>query len=180
MKVVKEQVEFKGIENIPREWRFYFNNSEIGKTYSVIRKIKESVDLEPKCKTCNSRKNDYIYSNTEYHDYKISKLIELCSGLIRPKVLIVGYGMGEFIPFLESINSDLTILEKYEQVLNFDENISTIKSKHRIIVGNHDKIDLSILGTGYDIIFIQIIGQRRDRKRELESILSESGTCIYI
>jgi hypothetical protein len=180
VKVVKEQLEFRGIEALPKDWRVYFSQSEVGKTYTVLRKIEESFDSGSRCKTCGSMRNDYIYSNTEYQNHVTARLIDLCSGLTQPKVLVVGYGMGEFIPFLESIDSDLTILEKYEQVLNLDENIGIIRSRHRIIVGDHDKIDLSILGTGYDIIFIQIMSQHRVRKREMEAILSESGTCIYV
>lgn len=177
---VKEQIEYRGIDHLPRGWRPYFKESEIGKVYTVIRRILDLSKSGDNCKTCGSNINDYVASNTEVQSSLNNSLYEACSNYIKPKVLVVGYGLGMFLPYLESIDADIVILEKYEQVLNLDHNIGTIRLNHRVIVGDHNKIDLDILGNGYDVIFVQINEQLRIRRSEMRSILSESGICIYV
>lgn len=177
---VKEQIEYREIDHLPRGWRPYFKESNTGKIYTVIRKIIDLSQRGDNCSTCGSNINDYVASNTEFQTSLNNSLYEACLNYKKPKVLVVGYGLGLFLSYLESIEAQLTILEKYEQILDLDPNIGVVRFKHRVIVGDHNKIDLDVLESGYDIIFVQINEQLRIRTKEMRSILSESGICIYV
>ena len=154
---VKENIEFKGISHLPEYWKPYFVLSEVGKTYTVIRDTEPPIQANQNksCTGCGNRIPDLIMSNTEYEYHTNQPFFDLCSEYTHPRVLSVGYGIGLIIPEMERQGVDLTILEKYQEILDLDENIDQVKRSHTIIVGDILNFDLSQLEP-FDIIFLDI------------------------
>jgi len=154
---VKENIEFKGIDFLPEYWKPYFVLSEIGKTYTVIRDTEVPIlnNTNNSCKSCGNRIPDLIMSDTEYEYHTNQPFFDLCLEYTHPRVLSVGYGIGLIIPEMERQGVDLTILEKYQEILDLDENIDQVKQSHTIIIGDIKSFDLSQLDP-FDVIFLDI------------------------
>jgi len=178
MRFVRERFKYLGQETLPSFWKPYFSMSIVGQEYTVLR------DLQPNVRVIRQRSvetveaEDLIMSDTEYEYFTNEPFFELCRSYNRPKVLSVGYGIGLIIPEMEKQSADLTIIEKYQEVLDLEESIEDIKAKHTIIVSDFNKMDLSSLGK-YDVIFIDFTEDLLHTHESLSELLADGGQICY-
>jgi len=175
---VKESFTYQGQESLPDYWKRYFSMSQIGNQYEVIKDLEPLVYASSKgCKGCESI-HDLIMSNTEYEYATNQPFFDLCLQYERPKVLSIGYGIGLIIPEMERQNVYLTIIEKYNEILQLDENINVVSSNHTIINDDINTIDFSTLGN-FDLVFVDIGEPLTRANTELESLLNPGGQIYY-
>ena len=170
----KENITFTGINDLPEYWKVYFVLSTIGNTYTVIRDTETPLGAEP-CDGCERITPDLVMSNTEYEYHTNQPFFDICAQYTNPKVLSVGYGIGLIIPEMESQGVDLTIIEKYQEILDLDPNLTQVQANHTVILGDIMTMDLSTLGT-FDVIYTdttEIITP--EVKTELEGLLNPGG-----
>jgi hypothetical protein len=178
MRFVKEKFKYLGQETLPSFWKPYFSKSIVGQEYTVLR------DLQPNVRVIKQRSAEYvetedlIMSNTEYEYFTNEPFFELCRAYNQPKVLSVGYGIGLILPEMEKQHAQLTIIEKYQEVLDLEESIESIKAKHTIIVSDFNKIDLASLGK-YDVIFIDFTEDLLHTHESLSELLTNGGKICY-
>ena len=175
---VKETFTYQGQGNLPEYWKRYFSMSQIGSQYEVIRDLEPPVYLSSEgCEGCESI-HDLVMSDTEYEYATNQKFFDICLEYNIPRVLSIGYGIGLIIPEMERQNADLTIIEKYNEILELDENIGTVRSNHTIINEDVNTIDLTTLGK-FDVVFFDIGETITRSMEEFEGILNLNGQIYH-
>lgn len=177
---VKENFTFTGIDNIPRYWRPYFRCSTVGNTYQIIRDTDPLIPKRAECATCPPAPiRDLVMSNTEYEYLTNQPFFDICAQYTNPRVLSIGYGIGLIIPEMRKQGADLTIVEKYQEILDLDPDISEHMENHTIIVSPIEDLDLSKLEP-FDVIFSDITEDfRSDVYQKLSGSLKEGGQIYY-
>lgn len=177
---VRENFKFTGIDNLPKYWKPYFKYSTVGNTYEIIRDKNPVVPKSAPCKTCPPGPiRDLVMSNTEYEYLTNQPFFDICSQYTKPRVLSVGYGIGLIIPEMRRQGADLTIVEKYQEILDLDPKISEHMENHNIIVSPIEDLDISNLEP-FDVIFSDITEDfRSDVYQRLSGSLKEGGQIYY-
>lgn len=178
MRFVKENFKYLGQETLPSFWKPYFSRSIVGQEYTVLRDILPNTRVIKKGSIERVEAEDLIMSNTEYEYFTNEPFFELCRAYNQPKVLSVGYGIGLILPEMEKQCAQLTIIEKYQDVLDLEESIDEIKAKHTVIVSDFNKIDLASLGK-YDVVFIDFTEDLLHTHEDLNGLLTDGGKICY-
>lgn len=168
MEFKKEPYTYQGQDLLPNEtWHPYFKMSEVGKQYEVLY---ESVDGQP---------GKLVMSDTEY---EMATNTVFFNAVKRKgpgcKVLSIGYGIGFINERMKEFQTQLTVVEKYQQVLE----LNTIPESIRIIVGDINNIPLEQVfhSQEFDIIFSDITYcYDFQREKELQTYLKPDGKFIY-
>lgn len=170
MSFIKEQVTYTKelIEQNPR-WKKYFSKSTLGNEYTVLR-----------------HNDKLIMSNTEFETCTNQPLYDLVqakvnAGITAPNILLIGWGIGFVIDPIKSIapNADITVIEKYQDVLDLTPPPNDIN----VIVSDIQTLDLTTLD-GFDIIWSDItetplVPSVTERKEDLETKLKTDGVFQY-
>jgi len=163
---IKETVTYTQelIDNNPR-WKPYFSKSTIGNQYTILRHNDRIIMSDTEYETC---------TNQPLYDLVQSKVDQN----INPNILLVGWGLGFVVPKIKEIapNADITVIEKYQEVLNLtppDESINVMVC---------DVKDAQLY-TDFDIIWsdlteTELVAQPSDSEF-LKDLLSENGVFKY-
>ena len=173
MSFIKEQVIYTNelIEQNPR-WKKYFSKSTLGNEYTVL-----------------SFNGKAIMSNTEYEACTNQPLYDLVqtkvdAGITAPNILLIGWGIGFVIDPIKAIapKSDITVIEKYQEVLDLTpppndihvhvEDIQTINLLWTFPIKRFDII-------WSDVTETPLVPSITERKEELEEKLKDDGVFQY-
>jgi hypothetical protein len=159
----REKIVFQGVEGMPKYWKTYFSMSEIGQEY-VILWDDEYVNGE-----------NLIMSDTEY-EWKTNEILfdAIKEG---DEILSLGYGIGLIVPEVEKRGGKLTVIEKYQEIINLEENLN---EEVEVFIGDANEIKYEELfkGRKFDIIFSDLT-EILKKKIELDKLLKENGEFIY-
>lgn len=156
------------IEQHP-DWKPYFTKSVLGNEYTVL--------------SCNGKA---IMSNTEFENCTNQPLYDLVqakvdAGITAPNILLIGWGIGFVIDPIKAIapNADITVIEKYQEVLDLTPPPNDIN----IILSDIQTLDLTPVGE-FDIIWSDItetplVPSITERKEDLETKLKPDGVFKY-
>lgn len=136
----REPYIFSGKENLPnQQWAPYFCMSEIGKEYEVLY-----------------NETELIMSNTEYENHTHQHVFkEIKKAGKNAQILSIGYGIGMISDFVKTIGSNLTIIEKYQEVIDLDPRPD---KNVKVVIGDVNKMDLLNIfqPQQFDVIFSDI------------------------
>jgi len=161
----REKIIFRGTENMPQYWKVYFSMSEIGKEYEILY-----TDEDPQGKG-----ETLIMSNTEYEYYTNQRFFnEIKEG---DEILSIGYGIGLIVPLIKKTGAKLTILEKYQEVIDLEKNLD---SEINIIINDVNDTDFKTVfqNKKFDIIFSDT-SEHNQRKNELPQLLKKNGKMLF-
>ncbi len=199
--ITKETYTYTGQENLPNPfWQKFFSMSEEGQTYTVLKTtdfieypvtyqvddvgmverenldengipFMEMVEMPIKRQVTDIYKTDLVMCNTEYEMETHKPFYDLCKEYTNPKVLSIGYGLGFILDEMESQNADLTIVEKYQEVLDLDD-----RDTSDVIVGDINTMNMNVFGL-YDVIFLDS-SETTETIEELKEHLKPNGKFI--
>lgn len=161
----REKILFEGTQNMPEYWKVYFSMSEIGNEYEILW---DDEDREEKGETL-------IMSDTEY-EWRTNEILfnSIENG---DDILSLGYGIGLIVPEVKKRGGNLTVIEKYQEVINLEKNLD---QDIEVIIGDANEINYSELfkGKKFDIVFSDLT-EINKKYNELQTILKKDGKLIY-
>jgi len=161
----REKIVFTGTDAMPEYWKVYFSMSEIGKEYEILY---EDNDRDGKGDTL-------IMSNTEYEYYTNQRFFNA----IKPgdEILSIGYGIGLILPEIKKRGAKLTILEKYQHVIDLEKNLD---SDINIVIGDVNEIDLKQVfkKEKFDIVFSDT-SETNKQKNKLSELVNKNGKLLF-
>ena len=205
MQFTKYQFTYTGQETLPDFWKKYFVMSTEGNEYTVLvtdtPKIStkyvqecsmEEIEPNVSINVCQSVSvevvEDLIMCDTEYEKITQQEFYDVCSQYTNPKVLSLGYGIGLINAEMANQNAKLTVIEKYQEVLD----VNDIPEDIITVIGDVEDFDFSTLAVTetlngvlidagkYDVIYCDCDNPAQSyRKEELEGLLKEGGQVVY-
>jgi len=161
----REKIVFQGVEGMPKYWKPYFSMSETGQEYVILWNDEDKKGLG----------ETLIMSDTEY-EWKTNEILfdAIKEG---DEILSLGYGIGLIVPEVEKRGGKLTVIEKYQEIINLEENLS---ENIEIVMGDANEIKYKELfrDRKFDIIFSDLT-EVLQTKIELDKLLKEDGEFIY-
>jgi len=164
----KETYTYLGKDKLPNEyWHPYFSMSTIGQDYVVLYEWK------------NNEIGKLIMSDTEYELKTNAPFYkEVLKRGPGTKVLSIGYGIGFINETMKKAGANLTVVEKYPEVLALSE----VPKDIRIVLGdiNDVPLELAFKPKEFDVIFADITySWDFHREQELHTYLKPDGKFMY-
>lgn len=165
----RELYTYQGQDSLPNEsWHKYFTLSTVGKEYEVLYEM----DGDEIAKL--------VMSNTEYElKTNIPFLKEVQTRGPGCRVLSIGYGIGFINEVMKSAKAHLTVIEKYQEVLDLEKKVP---DHIDVVVGDANHVDLKAhLGKKkFDVIFCDITNHwELTREKDLREYLDDGGRLMY-
>ncbi len=163
--IKREFITFTGVDNMPNYWKEYFSMSQIGNTYEILYN-----DEDP-----NGKGDTLIMSNTEYEYFTNQPFLKKIKE--GDEILSIGYGIGLIIPEVKERGGKLTVLEKYQEVLDLEKNPDPTVE---IIMGDVNQIELNpaFENRKFDIIFSDT-SEKNNQKEALKKLLKKDGELVF-
>jgi len=160
----REKMKFEGVEKMPNYWKPYFSMSKIGNEYEVLYEVEDK----------GGKGENLIMSDTEYEYYTNQPFLQKVKN--GDEILSIGYGIGLIIPEVKKRGGKLTIVEKYQEVLDLEPELDTDVG---IILGDINVLDIerTFPKQRFDIIFSDI-SEVHENIKSLEAILKPNGELI--
>ena len=169
MKFKREQYVFEGMDKMPNDtWNKYFIDSTIGKSYEVLYEMD------------GDKIGKLVMSDTEYELKTNTPLyVEMENRGPGTKLLSFGYGIGFINETVRKNGAELTVIEKYPEVISLAgkapqdirlilEDVNTIKLEDYFQPGE------------FDIIFADITNSNEFvREQDYRPYLSDNGRFMY-
>lgn len=156
---------YSGTVDMPEYWKLYFSMSEIGKSYEILF---EDEDTDGKGETL-------IMSDTEYEYYTNQRFFDQ----IKPgdEILSVGYGIGLIVPEVIKRGANLTIIEKYQRVLDLEKNLNP---ELKIVMGDVNELDFDTAfgSKKFDLIFSDT-SESNKRKEDFNQLVKDEGKIMF-
>lgn len=152
------------------KWAPYFKCSTVGNQYTVLYYDDGTTQKA-------------IMSDTEYEQITNQPLLDLVQQKvdqgITPNILLIGWGIGFVIDAIKEIspNADITVIEKYQEVVD----LTPVPNDINLIMDDVANVELE---TEFDIIWSDVTEKQNesvfiDLKLKFETNLKENGVFKY-